>query len=363
MIIMNLEVDNLFSFEDFKINFSYPKKIVNSLIENEFLLSKPKFRYKKLNILIGANASGKTSMGKVLMKIFNFMALKDAETILDSIRQKEKPARFSIDYLCDEETLYRVEALFEKSNIKLEVLSSKILKTDTYESCVKKLKHPYPEEKRDELSYSEKLKYLKTFGWLFTFPESGSRLLLDDDDEVINLNILKAVLQSLDHHITDVQKSKEIKNSFVIRSKNGDVFIQNGEIVDKNILSSGTRMGIDIAYVLSSINKNSHGFYFCDEKFSYIQTDVEQAILSLMVSLLHLNSQLFFTTHNIDLLEMGFPRHSFTFLRKEDTIEVVYPEKYIKKNDTSLRNAFRNDLFGTTPDLSKLFELEEGIGK
>ena len=26
MLVLNLELDNLFGFEDFKINFSYPKK-------------------------------------------------------------------------------------------------------------------------------------------------------------------------------------------------------------------------------------------------------------------------------------------------------------------------------------------------
>ena len=37
MIVMNLELDNLFGFEEFSINFTYPKKIINSSIENEHL--------------------------------------------------------------------------------------------------------------------------------------------------------------------------------------------------------------------------------------------------------------------------------------------------------------------------------------
>ncbi|RRD95848.1 ATP-binding protein [Clostridiales bacterium COT073_COT-073] len=366
MIVMDLRINNLFGFEDFKVNFSYPKKIVNSLIENEFLTSKPSFRFKKLNILIGANASGKTSMGKALMKIFNFISRKDISGILEVIKDKSKSASFSIDFLCDEEVMYRVRCLCRENadnteeSVDLEVYSTKILKKDSYESCVKKLQLMYSAEEQSRLSYAEKLKLIKSFGWLFTFPDSGSKLLLDEN-EVVDLKILKAILQTLDSHITNVNKSKEVKNGYVIRSKNGDVFIQNGEVVDKNILSSGTQMGIDIAYVLSSIQKNSHGFYFCDEKFSFIQTDVEQAILSLMVSLLKPNSQLFFTSHNIDLLEMGFPRHSFTFLRKNSIIEAVYPDKLIKKNDVSLRNVFKNDLFGTAPDISKLFAIEEGV--
>ena len=58
------------SFNNFVMNLSYPKKIVNSSIENEFFDRFTNFGYKKVNILMGANATGKTSFGKMLMNIF-----------------------------------------------------------------------------------------------------------------------------------------------------------------------------------------------------------------------------------------------------------------------------------------------------
>lgn len=48
MIVLNLELNNLFSFEDFKINFSYSNNIKNSSIKNEFLKGRPNFKYKKI---------------------------------------------------------------------------------------------------------------------------------------------------------------------------------------------------------------------------------------------------------------------------------------------------------------------------
>lgn len=72
MIVLNLELDNLFAFEDFKINFSYPKKVENSSIKDEFLKDRPNFRYKKVNILLGTNSTGKTSIGKAMMAILTF---------------------------------------------------------------------------------------------------------------------------------------------------------------------------------------------------------------------------------------------------------------------------------------------------
>ena len=73
MIVMYVKLKNICAFDDFNANFSYPKKIVNSSIEREYLPGFPNFRYKKVNILLGTNASGKTSFGKILMYIFNFM--------------------------------------------------------------------------------------------------------------------------------------------------------------------------------------------------------------------------------------------------------------------------------------------------
>ena len=91
MIIMNIEMDNFMSFNNFAMNLSYPKKIVNSSIENEFLTGFTNFRYKKVNILMGANATGKTSFGKMLMNIFHFMDKKQYADIVFPIKRKRQP--------------------------------------------------------------------------------------------------------------------------------------------------------------------------------------------------------------------------------------------------------------------------------
>ena len=65
MLIMDIKIDNLYAFKNFHMNMSYPKKIVDSTIPEEYLHDRPNFRYKKLNIIMGGNATGKTSLGKV----------------------------------------------------------------------------------------------------------------------------------------------------------------------------------------------------------------------------------------------------------------------------------------------------------
>ena len=76
MIIMDLKIDNFLAFKNFHMNMSYPKKIVDSYINHEYLQERTNFRYKKVNILMGGNATGKTSIGKVLMCICNFIKNK-----------------------------------------------------------------------------------------------------------------------------------------------------------------------------------------------------------------------------------------------------------------------------------------------
>ena len=114
MIIMNVELDNLLLFHNFSINLSYPKKVVHSSIPNEYLSGRPSFRYKKLVILMGANATGKTALGKVLRGILNFISRKEAASIVPLIDNCQHPASFSIDLAFPEDyTLYRVSAHFK----------------------------------------------------------------------------------------------------------------------------------------------------------------------------------------------------------------------------------------------------------
>ena len=356
MVVMNLELNNLFGFQDFKVNFSYPKKLVKSTVENEYLETKPNFRYKKVNILMGANASGKTSLGKALANIFYFLKRKDISSFDDTFLDEKTEAYFSIDFLTGDDALYRAVCTFSPGKIlSLDIFSSEITVTDSYETCVKRLKKVSGKEDNEKLAGLPQTGW----GWLCTFPrDEKSSSLLKDDTDILNLNILNAVLQTLDTSITEVLQSTEVENSYIIKSKNGDLFVQNGEVVDKNFLSSGTKAGLDIAFLISALYGDTHGFYYCDEQFSFIQSDIEQSILSLMISLLKPKTQLFFTTHNVDILDMNLPIHSFMFLRKDEKIEVVHPEEKIKKNDISLRNVVKNDVLNISPDINKILSIE-----
>ena len=121
---------------------------------------------------------------------------------------------------------------------------------------------------------------------------------------------------------------------------------------------------MEIADVLSSLLQGRNTFYYCDEKFSYIHSDMEKAILSLMVDSIRPNEQLFFTTHNTDILDMNLPKHAFTFLRKdpnniEHPISCVNASSLLKRSSDSLKNAVENDLFSTSPAVDLIYAIAE----
>ena len=70
MIVLDVHINNFYAFKNFHLNLTYPKKIVGSPIPDEYLAGHPNFRYKKINIIMGANASGKTTLGKMLRQRF-----------------------------------------------------------------------------------------------------------------------------------------------------------------------------------------------------------------------------------------------------------------------------------------------------
>ena len=335
MIVLNLELDNLFGFENFKINFSYLDNIKNSSIKDEFLKDRPNFRYKKVNILLGANATGKTSVGKAMMAIFNFLNRKEISTVTQYIRNIKEKMTFSMDFILDgKNILYRANMEYkridENEKIDLTLYKADILKEDSYETTSNKFEKVNLENE----SYIETLEKLeRVSGWLFTYPDQGSNFL-KTNNEIMDKKVFENILKTLDPSIEEVRKLDGVKNSYVVTLKGEDIIIQDGEFVKKNkILSSGTKAGLDIAYITSAIKENTNVFYYCDEKFPYIHSDVEKAILSLMIDFLKPNTQLFFTTHNMEVLNMDLPTHCFTFLKKREKIEVVYASEYIDEDN------------------------------
>ena len=348
MVILNVKLDNIFGFNDFEINFTYPKKIVNSLIPEEHLPGRPNFRYKKAVILMGANASGKTTLGKALFLIFEGIRTKQYYGISEVMGET---SLFSVDFVIDDHTLHRVEGKFHKGVGTISHLSAEIQKNDSYEKTVDKLQ---PEPTGDVML---KLHYR------FAYPDITTANTTSEMDQSHLLQVMKAVLGTLDPTFQNISAAKDLKDSFIIRRKNEEIIIQDGKLLNRDSLSTGTIKGIDIALFLAEIMQGNGRFYYCDESFTYIQSDIEKRIFGIMLEHLGDYDQLIFTTHNMDMLDLNLPKHTYAFLRKkpdesgEYKISVAYASDYLKRNTDSIRSAVENDVFSSLPDDSLLDSL------
>lgn len=360
MILLNLELNKIYGFENFKVNFTYPKKIVNSIIPEEHLAGRERFRYKKAVILMGANATGKTSLGKALLKIFTFINTDNAAVLYDMVSAEE--GNFTIDFVNTGYILHRLTVKISKKNsaVIAKYESAEIEKMDSYEKTVEKLTDHTQDILQGIYKVTGKIEYR------FAYPEIEATLKLDNiADKDMLLKTFRAVIGTLDPTLKKVVIAKDLKDTFIIRRDQTEIIIQDGKLLNREVLSSGTAEGIDVAVFLASMMTSSNAFYYCDEHFSYIQSDIEKRLFGIMLDRISANEQLIFTTHNTDMLDLNLPKHSFTFLRKriEDgvyQVSAISASDILKRNTDSIRCAVENDVFSTLPDDSLLDELERG---
>ncbi len=369
MVILDLKLDNFYAFKNFHMSMTYPKKIIGSCIEEEHLAGRSNFRYKKINIIMGANASGKTTLGHALMKIFNFIDKKNYEFITRIICDQTKEASFMLDIATNDNVLYNISCKippregenYTASDICLEIRSANIWVNDSYESCISRMKKA---SYSFNGNYIEELEKMAKLDWMFEYPKDTERkVIIPKNDDKFQI-VLEKILRALDPSINCVEKSQDVDNAYVIRIKEKAIILQDGESFDTNILSSGTKAGVEVAKVVSTLIQGKNTFYYCDEKFSYIHSEIEKAILSLMIDSMGSNSQMFFTTHNTDMLDLNLPKHSFTFLTKDANndscpINCISASSFLKKSSDSLKNAVENDLFCTAPSVDLIYDIAE----
>lgn len=358
MILLNIKLDNIYGFSRFEMGFSYPKRTVGSIIEDEFLPGRPNFRYKRAVVLTGANATGKTCLGKTLQYITDFIS-NGNPAALNSLPLSGNTGCFSIDFVNEGYVLHRVEAQISDIGIgrSYSVTYSRagISTRDSYESCCKRITSV-------KLNDSSSLKeYIGAIDCTFSCPEIKPVSKISGVDKQLALKVLKVIIGTLDPSLEEISIARELRNSFIIKRGQEEIIIQEGKLLNRDLLSSGTAEGVDIAFFFALLMSGRDGFYYCDEHFSYIQSDIECKIFALMLEHLGRNGQLIFTSHNMDLLDLNLPKHSFAFLYKKFKPEyvsgVIYASELLKRNTDSVRCAYENDLFSSLPDEILLDEL------
>ena len=387
MIFTHLYIDNFYNFHDTAIDFTLKRELKDSVIEGEYLEDRPKFRFKRVCILSGANASGKTSLGHILHHIQHFILSPNIK--LNKIDCKEKAGTLRVEFAFPKtNTIHSLEIVEDSGSKEFPIITYAqipILQNNTAYSSRKRLQLFIEKQgnsniegvfftNKNDSSQFYTFKDIRSlvsenlfFYYMFSHNFEKNKIFVDN----LNTDVLEKILKTFDSSISSVDEifnKDTVLEGYSIHFSNKDSILigKNGEMPNTDRLSKGTFDSIQVAeFVAYIIDISTEGNYndtcatfFLDEKMAYSHSELEQAIINLIIQKMGRYSQFFYTTHNYDVLDMNLPVHSYLFLRKNgDRAEFVQPENQFSKNDRSLLNYVKNDIFNTVPDISLLDDL------
>ena len=226
MLSINIFIDNIFSFGKATLDLTYPRPITDSTITHEYLTDRPKFYVRKVCILSGANASGKTSLGILLNFVQSFIVLQEkASTQFHAhVYHKNKSAQLQVEFATPKShRLHRLQLDILPNQANLDFIYAQVAigvndsvgmvrkrldKVWSEKTALRKTRYitSYTDEKYPTAlsNIFDEFKKEVQCGWLYVFSnnESSQNLKLTSNSSLININVLKTVLQTFDKSIT-----------------------------------------------------------------------------------------------------------------------------------------------------------------
>ena len=123
MVILRVACDNFYMFKNFELDLTYSRKVNHPLSKDDELFEGSRIKVRKNLIVMGANAAGKTTFGKLLCAILNFIRgnnLDDQYFSLEKIQyDKFRDASFEIEFFVNG-VAYLLKASFRDYNLQQE---------------------------------------------------------------------------------------------------------------------------------------------------------------------------------------------------------------------------------------------------
>ena len=103
--------------------------------------------------------------------------------------------------------------------------------------------------------------------------------------------------------------------------------------------------------------KNNPGaMIYVDEMLAHMHSELEAYLIRKAILIKPVQSQIFISTHNIDIFQLNVPINVFVFFKRNSNgyNDAMYPSDILNKNDRNLTQYYVNDYFGVMPDYSIL---------
>lgn len=383
MIITSIKSDNIYMFKDFDVDFTYVRRSSHFISSNDTLFEGSHIYVRKNVIIMGGNASGKTTFGKLLCLISNYLfnGRIDGEYFsLDNIAyNKEDSSKFVVEFVIDK-TMYCLEVEFKQNVlIKETIKKCKLYKSYNIKTARENLANgevisQYIKKDNDVrsnnmlMSYffllngsdNKEIEYIKNnVMYLFSLSQLGS--VSSVKGSKVQIEQLNNILPKVDNSVEKVQPMyvNDVKTaSYQISFNNGETLtVPDGNLLAcKDRLSHGTYETIDFVNILDYMIKAKNMTVYIDEKLAHMHSELESYLIRKAMVMKSKDTQLFITTHNTDVFLLNVPMNVFLFFRRNNDgyNECIYPTDKINKNDRNLLQYYRNDYFGVLPDYSIL---------
>ena len=387
MFFLSVRLDNVYMFRDFFLDFTMARKSSHFLAKHDALFEGSKIYVRKKLLILGANASGKTTFGRILCAIQNYLVGREMGpqiNLLEKRYDQTKPGMFQVDFAIGEYA-YRMRCVYDERGVKTEglkvvkifpsytnkVLCKRLDDADYVTEYERPVNAPVPTIlgktgmvsslllRQENETYLTKFRDGIQFSYIFSdFASTQSSLHLQESVERLN-HILPKIDNSVERIVSlKSEDSKLISHSYVIVFKNGQqMTIPDGDLnrADRTRLSHGTYEALQFLDFLTNVKNNPEMVAFIDEQLAHLHAELE-AYLIMKALLVQRNGQIFCTTHNPELLDLNIaPQMVLLFRRTEDGFnEALYVSDRIKKNDRGFKGYYDNDFFGVLPDYSVL---------
>lgn len=331
------------------------------------------------NGIIGINASGKTSVLKVILLalgIINNEPINHIET-KDILGNAEKVVLDIYFYSAPGKEICRLETTIASNKTKTEgtvysILSERIWSKRTDEIATRK----------SLLDFGDREPIMQRSGQEDFLPDDVSIMIArnkraGDNLQVVNLlrftnnnvlplsdNIPPEVITYLDPTIERLQfEEKEQKTVIYLKFKGKEEIVLNNPVQLNNYLSSGTVKGI-ITFTLAREVLQTGGYMVVDELENHFNKEIVTTLMRFFMDrkLNKYGGTLIFSTHYPELLDEYDRNDSIYIIRNRDGITAQNLSTILKRNDIKKSDAYQSGLMdGTTPMYEAYMRLKKSM--
>lgn len=331
------------------------------------------------NAFIGINASGKTSVLKVILLVLNLLNSEPINYIetSDILGGTERAVINSYFYSMATKEICRLETIITSERLRADVYHYKIIseklwsKTQTSVGTRKYLTdfsncEPIVVRKKEEEFLSDDVSIIIAYN-----KKSKAHVNVVSLLTLTNINILPfadeipvEVISFLDPTIEKLQFDKNPKRTLIhLQFKGSDEIVLNNPIELNRYLSSGTIKGI-VTFTLAKDVLKSGGYLVVDEIENHFNREIVTTLLRFFLDT-ELNKNggtLIFTTHYPELLDEYDRNDSISIIRNKGGITVENLTNILKRNDIKKSEAYQSGfLEGTTPMYEAYMRLKKNI--